>query len=492
MKHFLQLSAFTFAIIFYTSSINAQFYQTKEDDNIKGPVRMYKKTVLKDYTEKFGNYEPASNIITRWYIYDEQGRKIFNQRPASNKEYYVRKHYVFDYKNQLSATAETVVKKSDNTINYDLYDIHFFKYEQKGAIVKEWRYGRDKEEFIEAVEKFNAKNQKEEFYNGDLLGTKYGYKIIWKYNDKGQKITKSEYDGFGKLSGKTVWKRDNKGNILETVIYNADGSLKEKTVSEYNVASKQTSSRNYRADGTLNWANEYEYVNDTLETKFIMFTGNKKNAEVHKEYNAQNRLAKINHIIMEGEPSDICVVYEYDNLGNLIKEQSFKNNKPLGKMVYKDYKGKQYLTQILEYYNNEGSITNSYTYKYDQYGNRISFEKYNYTTKFGEQVKIPVEIEEVEILYYDGSSHLKVEQEVAYEKHGKKSPKENWLKIQINNAGKNSPTIYFIDKPGTSGTSVFPKTGSSFSFQASFIRRFYFPYFIVSTENEALMLKVKN
>ena len=492
MKKTTKISILASLLIFAftTQIVTAQFgYESREDDYIKGPVYLYKKTVMKDYTEKFGEYEPSYKGIEKWFMYDKEGRKTFEQKDRTREGQttaYERTVYYFSKdKLILSAYTFTIGNEEDN------YRFTYYKYPQS-KIMEENVTSFSGNELIKGfTKKYNSKNLLiEESKN---LGKEFGYKKVYKYDENGKTISYMKYNGIGALQEKTVSKRDNKGNLLEKIRYNAEGQITRKEIYEYNNAGKEIKFIEYNSEGKVSISRINEYINDSLVTKITSIVFGKKYL-IKREYDKNNKLIKQRRIIWEGEEVNKYSLNTYYDTGELKEIQYYSDDKLYIKETYSDYYGEQYLSIIVEYYDDNGNVKEHYEEKYDKYGNTIAYEKYKYETKFGEKQKIPIEKHEIDISYYDGTPNLDVQMKIVKEKFTKKGKKENVLKISIKNS-KVKPKMHFYDKPGITiygGDDKKHKHVESYSFntQYNYFKQFYRPYFIVEAGNEVLLLKI--
>lgn len=489
-------------LIFISQTLTAQFdYKTIEDNSsLKGPVYLYKETVLEDFTEKFGEYVAETKEISNWYIYDKAGRKTFESKfrkldlNVSEIDRYI---YYFNNDKLISQAHSSAMFKKGGKRKNKFDNVYFsnYKYPQKNIMEKYALFGKKYKKT--STKKYNAKNLITEA--SENLGVKYGYKELYKYDNNGKTTSYIKYNGIGDLQQKIVYKRNNKGDLIEKNEYSSDGKLLSKGKFEYNSVGEETKVIWYKADGTIDWGYEHEYKNDTLRIKTKSFSGNEKNIRflIHSEYNKNNLLIKTTYLIWDFKKKEEYITFNYDNNENRISAKTYKNEKLTEKSIYSNYIGKQNLSSLHEEYNKDGSIKELSTYKNDKYGNIIAYERYKFETKFGEKKKIPVKKYKIDIAYHDGTPKLKVKMQIVEEKrknsNGKKI-KENYLKIKIENATE-KPTMHFYDKPGTTSYGSNTKKNKhiknySYSFQYDYIKRFYSPYFIVEAGNEVVLIKV--
>lgn len=483
-----------FTLLFFsilkTETINAQIESAnKKKDNLKGPICLYKKTVQKDFVEKFGEYEPGNSTIAAWYIYDKEGRKIFSQEPnESNHKFFSRDIYLYE-KGKLQVRASSLVNVSDNNISQDGYhNYYFYKYLPNNTIEERF-YGAGGKEVINLTEKIDNKNNLIERYA--RLGTDWGFKLVKTYDDNSQIIEETKYDGYGKIKYKQNWKRDANGNTTEWVEYNADGSLKNKNTYKYNNAGKETEVICYKSNGAIDWGAKKTYINDTLLSKYYGYTGNEKTPSyIFKiDYNSNNQRIKDEYEYSKGKKVDEYITHIYNASGQNTETHFFKDKKLTEKHIFSDFVGEQNQLKKTEVYDSTGNIVELIEYRYDKYGNEIAYEKYKVTTSFGEKKKIPVEKRKVEISYYDGNPKFKVK--VAYEKRkNSKKKKENYIIFDIDQFGSEQPKLYLFRKPGvTGGKEVEVNRGGLRSYQLSMFSRFYLSTYIVESGNYIVLMK---
>ncbi len=487
----IRLSISLFLLLFLSQTVTAQFgYKTREDDYLKGPVRLYKKTVLKDFAEKFGKYEAGTKQIKNWYLYDEKGRKIFDYIDRTRQgraTAYEKNIYYFD-NDRLKVKARTF------TIGDEKDDFRFTFYQYPlSKTMEEFPTSNYSGKKIKGfTKKYNSNNLLLE--ESEFLGKKGGYKKMYNYDKNGYKISYTEYNGIGDLTERIIWKRDNKGNLLEKRRYNAEGELIEKETAKYNNAGKLTGQVIYNSKGNENFRIRKNYLDDTLTIYVKVVSNGKVFHESTIEYDNNKRVKKEVYSVYWGDKTDRYEVFDYDNNNNLVEKRSFENQALIEKSVYSDYVDNHYLFYTKETYNADGSIKEKATEKNDRYGNQIAYEKYKYGTKFGGKVSIPIEKHEIDISYYDGTPNLDVQMKTVKERIHKKGKKEDVLHISIKNA-KTKPIMYFFDKPGIikyGGNKEKYKRieGHYFNSQYSMMKRFYRKYFIVEAGNEIILVKM--
>jgi len=482
-------------LLFISLPITAQFgYETIEDGHyLKGPVYLYKKTVLKDYTEKFGEYEAGAKQIIYWNLYDKEGRKIYEYEDKTRqgrKTAYQKDIYFFDNdKLIVDFGAFTIGEKEDD------FDFTFYQYPQKNIMEEYFSNVYDGKKTKGSTKKFNSKNLLIE--ESKYIGNENGYKKLYKYNSKGEKVSFTKYNGIGDLKEKVIYKRNDYGNLLEEKKYDAEGKLIEKEISKYNNAGKLIEKIGYNSSDNETFSITSNYLNDTLQINVKSVYSGKTFHESKHEYDNEKRLIKIIYPVYYGDKTNRYSVYNYDNNDNVIEIKNFENQKLIEKTMFTNYVGSQHLLYTNEIYNSDGSIDEIITEKHDKYGNSIAYEKYKYITKFGEKKKIPVEKHEIDIAYHDGTPKLEVSMKIVEEKHknskGKKI-KGDFLHIDIINA-KVKPVIWFFDKPGITkygGDSKKYERVESYRYSAqySYIKSFFRPYFIVEAGNEIIVVKV--
>ena len=258
----IKLSISILLLLFISQAVIAQFeYQTREDNFIKGPVYLYKKTVLKDFTQKFDEYEAGTKEMYKWDLYDEKGRKIFEwfAKTREGSETAIEKNIYYFNNDKLEAKAHTFTIGEED----DDFRFAFYEYPPQGNIIEEFYTNYSNGEKVKGFKKkYNSKNLlvEEEAY----LGKEGGYKITHEYDENDHEISYTEYNGIGDLRTKIIWERDNKGNVLEKKKYNAEGQIIEKEIDKYNNAGKLTEKVTYNSDESEDLRLSSNYLDDTL------------------------------------------------------------------------------------------------------------------------------------------------------------------------------------------------------------------------------------
>ena len=491
----IKLSISILLLLFISQAVIAQFeYQTREDNFIKGPVYLYKKTVLKDFTQKFDEYEAGTKEMYKWDLYDEKGRKIFEwfDKTIEGSETAIEKNIYYFNNDKLEAKANTFTIGEED----DDFRFTFYQYPSQGNIVEELGTSYIGGEEVKGFTKrYNSKNLlvEEEKY----LGKEGGYKITHEYDENDYEISYTEYNGIGDLRTKIIWERDNKGNVLEKKKYNAEGQIIEKEIDKYNNAGKLTEKVTYNSDESEDLRLSSNYLDDTLVVYIKSQYSGVIFLEYKREYDNKSRKIKEVYSVYHGDETNRYAVYEYDNEDHLITTKTFEDQALIAKTEYFNYVGNQYLLYTYETYNVDSSINEMITKTNDKYGNTIAYEKYKYETKFGEKVKIPIEKHVIEIAYHDGTPMLGVNMEM-YESKVKdskgKNTKKDFLRFEIENA-KIKPTFHFYDKPGTvsyggNGEKNSHIVSYNYSIEYYYLKMFFRPYFIIEAGNEVLLMKV--
>ncbi len=374
---------------------------TRQDQDLKGPVRLYKQVEYKDFQPKFEHYEPKSFKILKWYLSDKEGRILFEQAPKNDSSK-IYDRYLHHYKNNRVDIGLYVPIDTDGVSR--LYKklspaMWYYKYPDDFTLK---RYDYDDDELMD-IEKYNHQNQKvEDFFRPD--SKKFGYRYTWKYDDNGNLIEKDQYDATGKHLSRKIWKRDAAGHTLQYLQYDSTGQLTEKSVHAYNRAGREMQEVVYRGDGSVIWGDSSIYLHDTLISTYFKYRINKNfvNYYVKLKYDDQNRLIRKDYIVVDGKPqSGHYTLFMYNNNGNLTVRLYYNHNRLTDKSVRSDFAGTVYQKSVYESYDENGELKAVRTWNMDQYGNERSFEHYQYKTKFGERVKVPVEKRTAQITYYD-------------------------------------------------------------------------------------------
>ncbi len=447
----------------------------RSDYDLKGPVRLYKQVEYKDFQPKFEHYEPKSVKILNWYLCDKEGRVLFEQAPENDtSKFYDR--YLHHYKNNRVDIGLNMPIDSDGVsrLHKKLSPaMWLYKYPDNYTLK---RYDYDDNELME-IEKYNHQNLVvEDFFRPN--NEKRGYRYTWKYDDNGNLIEKDHYNATGKHLSREIWKRDAAGHTLQYLQYDSTGRLTKKSVHAYNRAAREVQEVVYRGDGSVIWGDTSIYLHDTLLTAYIQYGADKNivDSYLKLKYDDQNRLIRKDYVVLGGKPQNgNYTLLMYDKNGNLTVRLYYDSSRLIEKSVRSDFVGTVYQKSVRESYDENGGVKAIKIWKMDQYGNERSFEHYQYETKFGERVKIPVEKRTAQITYYDKDTP-----EVGVKLLMERKKKKDILNIDLLHTEGH---IIFYSKEYGGKPFVTSNRVVGLSVPYSFLSDYY-PYFIVQNRQD--------
>jgi hypothetical protein len=210
---------------------------------------------------------------------------VFDTKTMFNEKGYIIETY--DY-------PKSGLKPDKHTWSYDDsdhklsgYDVLFYstgdslytniKYKYEGNnVMEENQYNSDGSVLLMYIYKYDNNGNELEWNTKDTDGTVKHFQT-YTYDDNGNCTENSEYDDNGNAKGKEISKFDAKGNAIEFIKYNADGSLDSRTTEVYDDAGNATESYRYDATGKLVMKNTYKYEFDKIGNiiKEIVYTNGK-------------------------------------------------------------------------------------------------------------------------------------------------------------------------------------------------------------------------
>ena len=274
---------------------------------------------------------------------------------------------------------------SINSIDYSKLGLsakYIYKYDEKGNLAEEKRYGYDSLLIYKGIYKYDEKDSKIEenhyYYHSD---GKLDRKYIYKYDNKGNKIEESYSDGW--LDPQRIDKYDDKGNVIETISCDSYNNC-SKSVSKYNDKGKIIERNNYKSDGGLDYKHifKYDIKGNNVEENYYNSDG-KLYSQVTYKYDEKGNeieyaLWKDCYKCPNGSMNyNRKYVYKYDDGGNMIEKSEYKsdgNLQPLKGYKYDDRGNK--IEEHNYYYTSDGSSNGKNIYIYDDRGNQIGKIRY--------------------------------------------------------------------------------------------------------------------
>lgn len=372
MKKYLILILASLTLL--SQNAQAQYgYKTRKDFGIKGPVRLYKKRLMKEFSEKQGKFVAGYDYIINHYIFDKKGRL------TANCSAFIYLYYIKDDKIRYEAVM------ADNIIGY----ISEYRYPEKnkikaysdGTVIKEQKY-----------------NESLQLINDD----KKLYNIKYEYNEKGQLLSATKYR-LDTIQSKHTKRYNDAGKLTEEIKYDRNGKITYHHKIKYSKYGQLIKHTALKPDGSLIWRKEYKYLlKDTTCSELSRFIA--KGELITKEkrsYDEQGRLSKRRLLMLDNEKTEGWEQSIYKN-GHLIKKVTFLQKGIItNKETRTDFIGDIYRLKTEKRYWVDGSLKRIKETKYDDYGNELSYEAYKYVNKNGIEQKIPIEKRET-IINYDG------------------------------------------------------------------------------------------
>ena len=181
-------------------------------------------------------------------VYDANGNKIEETIFVDKDEIQERYTYTYNAFNQITEST-----------NYDgagrLKTKTSFGYNKNQDLVKIYEVGSDGNQNTSTVFNYdNGKRTEELVYD---YTNQLEYKLVFTYKD-GKKAEEARYDHNNEIVEKTFYTYDTKGNLVEEKKYEGE-ELLDKLVYAYDSKGRKTLYERYEGDGTLGFKSTYEY-----------------------------------------------------------------------------------------------------------------------------------------------------------------------------------------------------------------------------------------
>ena len=229
-----------------------------------------------------------------------------------------KKVYLAEEKNGETLKTDTLIAELDRSYNED---------GNLTSLLDKFYEGGENTSFDSAFSEHKEKRKYEK--NGLLSKVIFPYgeppfvEERYDYNDAEQLIKKTEYDTEGRVKAIYKYKYNNQGDLIEEAIYarvQKEERLMEKEVVKFEDG-KKVLVEYYNYKNTLTGSTEYKYYEDYYE-EIGKWT--------YKKYDYQDR-----KLVWRSEPNNMEIVYEYDQVGNIIKwEDSNAGEKELYSYEY--------------------------------------------------------------------------------------------------------------------------------------------------------------
>lgn len=276
------------------------------------------KTVRR-FTQRYKNYsfselmnKADEEFLELVVEMDEQGNILSESKFDNEGELEERNTYVYS---KLGKLEEHILLYAID----DVTERRVLKRDEKGLLLEETKYyGDDAGERAEYAydEKENIISIKRYDEEGD-----FDVREEMKYDDKGSLIERTKFDKDEKVVERLSFALDSASNEVEEMEYFPDGKVKTKTLIKLNEKGKEISSVQTTPDGKLISAVKtvYDDRDNVIERHYKDFYSK----SIRYSYDEQDRL--ITQELYDGSGMLLKKnIYEYDDAGNIIAEQTFE------------------------------------------------------------------------------------------------------------------------------------------------------------------------
>ena len=237
--------------------------------------------------------------------------------------------------------------KQDFETNEQMARKIVFYYDRNKRLIKRNIYGKDGKLLSDLVFKYNPKGERIADENGESLLIYATYN----YNEKGNMVGWNNYNNEGGLISSAILKYDDKNNLKEEFRQNASGKGREKLVYNYNDKGQKMSRMDYLSADYLftTYAYIYNEQGKLMEWIQIRRNGYVDERDVYSYDRNGNLNEKISYL--SGSYLLHKTTYRYDNNGNKIEELMFNKsdqNSPFYKRSY-NYNTENKLIEQLGY-----------------------------------------------------------------------------------------------------------------------------------------------
>jgi hypothetical protein len=195
--------------------------------------------------------------------------------------------------------------------------------------------------------------------------------IVYTYN-KDEVIKKSYSKESTESYEQTYYKLDKKGNI--NVSFTQTSDYKRREILTYDIENKLIKKTVYNSNEDIDEVYKFEYNLKNHPTKFIRF--DEKGETVFENINIYNDDYLVKSKYMQRDGIFQEYLYTYDNLGKIIKQETFDRDGKLKNTIEKEFDKFSNEINYLEYY----TIDTGYEYKIK--GKiKITYDKFNNWTQ---------------------------------------------------------------------------------------------------------------
>lgn len=210
------------------------------------------------------------------------------------------------------------------------------------------------------------------------------------YNTLGNLATKISYTIDGSLKDSTNYKYDSNNNCKESNSFKSNGVLSGKTISKYNQDNRVIEINFYEPDGSLHFkfVKKYDVNGNNIESLEYNSEGNLE-SRAFGVFDVNGKLVELGFVI---ERKSYKAIYKYDSKNNLIEVQKYWDSTLDEKLTYKYDENSNLIEESS--IDSEGNLSPVISNKYD-YDNKGNWIKKNIFKN-----SIQVELTERVIEYY--------------------------------------------------------------------------------------------
>ena len=297
-------------------------------------------------------YDEMGNMITEDRHYEKSIRKYDSEGRLTACNYY-SKDYIsentYEYDKNGNQISYYYYKKINNVEMWNGY-YETYEYNEDGNLTTQYRYEPDGTRHVDIRRIYDDSGNMVAEYSYDNRGA-----VIWKasntyeYDYNNNRRAQYSYNENGVKYLEYTWRYDNSGNMLEQILYNMDGTIdwKSSNAYEYNTGNNLTTEYTFDEDG-FKWEQksfEYDGIGNMVR---------------ESTYASKDRLSKVR---------------EYNADGKVMEERNYNQDGILGREVFEyDANGN---TVSLCVYNQDGTIDYQHRYEYNEEGDMVMRYGYN-------------------------------------------------------------------------------------------------------------------
>ena len=235
---------------------------------------------------------------------------------------------------------------------------------------------------------------------GEVVKDKLDYREVWIFDERGNAVSRTNYDSNGKLANKGIYKYDNEGRCVDYSKYRSDGKLRLKTIFRYDDKGNCIEEAWYDADGRLSRKTVRKF-NDNgkcIEVAEYDADGCLQEKSLYS-YNSEGECVEMKCCNSDGKV-ERKATYIYNDKGQITEETGVPSHGGRYKSTRTYDANGRLVESVYESNYHDGDIGNfeklvCCRYKQDSHDNMVEIRQYSYR---GELI-VPETISEYEITY---------------------------------------------------------------------------------------------